>query len=305
MRHKIHLFNKKQIIECLEDQSILDATLVAGIDHTNACGGQGKCSTCRVSVTKGIENCTDRTEAENIIADKLKLPSEIRLACQTKLTGDVGIRRLVTDKLDVDIIMEQFSVNSDIVMGSQQLLTIVFTDIENYTRLAEKFPAYDVVHVLSRYYRIMNDVIVKNLGVISDVAGDGILSIFGVDKNCENSVSDAVNAVREMNDRLELFNIYLKENFDICFGIRAGVHFGSVIVGPFDTGSMKKIAVIGDNVNYASRIESANKEFGTNLLLSEEAYQKVQNLYPQHNEYKTELKGKSGQYKLYELVYTN
>ena len=75
-----------------------------------------------------------------------------------------------------------------------------------------------------------------------------------------------------MNEKLELFNKYLDENFNIQFGIRAGVHYGDVILGPFDTGDMKKLAVIGDNVNYASRIESANKEFDTKLLLSEEAY---------------------------------
>ena len=102
-------------------------------------------------------------------------------------------------------------------------------------------------------------------------------------------------------EKLEFFNSYLRENFNIAFGIRAGIHFGNVIVGPFDTGSMKKIAVIGDHVNYASRIESANKEFGTKQLLSEEAYEKVKDKYPNHRMYETSLKGKSGKYKLFEL----
>ncbi len=65
---------------------------------------------------------------------------------------------------------------------------------------------------------------------------------------------------------------------------------------------MKKLAVIGDNVNYASRIESANKEFGTKLLLSEEAYQEIKKLYPKYNLFETPLKGKTGQYKLYEII---
>lgn len=301
MAHKIHLFKSFQVIECTEDQSILEATLAAGIEHTNACGGNGKCSTCRVSITKGIENCSSRTNAEQIIANQLMLPREIRLACQTTINGDISIRRMVTDELDMALVKEQFSANSEIVIGSQQALTIVFTDIENYTNLAEKFPAYDVVHVLSRYYKMMNDVIIKNLGIISDVAGDGILSVFGVDKDCENSVLDAINAVKEMNEKLEFFNSYLRENFNITFGIRAGIHFGNVIVGPFDTGAMKKIAVIGDHVNYASRIESANKEFGTKQLLSEEAYEKVKSKYPNHRMFETSLKGKSGKYKLFEL----
>jgi len=201
------------------------------------------------------------------------------------------------------MISEQFSKDSNTAIGSLQKLTIVFTDIENYTSLAEKFPPYDIVHVLNRYYRIMNEIILENNGIISDVAGDGILSVFGISQVDNNSVLDAINAIDGMNKRLTLFNEYLEENFNIRFGIRAGVHFGNVIVGPFDTGDMKKTSVIGDNVNYASRIETANKEFSTKLLVSEEAYREIMDTYPDYNLYETRLKGKTGRYKLYELKY--
>ncbi len=300
--HKIHLFKEQKGIDCPEDNTLLQATLKANINHAHACGGEAKCSTCRVSIMEGIENCNPRNNAEQQIADKLNFPSEIRLACQTKIVGDISIRRMVSDKMDMDIIFEQFSKDSEIALGSQQELTIVFTDIINYTSFAEKFPPYDIVHVLNRYYRIMNTIITDNRGIISDVAGDGILAVFGTDKKSDNSVLDAIHAIMAMNEKLELFNIYLEDNFNTQFGIRAGVHYGNVIIGPFDTGSMKKLAVIGDNVNYASRIESANKEFGTRLLLSEEAYQQVKNKYPERNSFEASLKGKTGQYKLYEII---
>ena len=296
------MFKEQKGINCNENSTILKATLAANINHTHACGGRAKCSTCRVSVVEGIENCNPRNEGEQRIADTLNFPAEIRLACQTKIIGDISIRRLVSDKLDMDIIYEQISKDSKIALGSQQKLTIVFTDIVNYTSFAEKFPPYDIVHVLNRYYRIMNKVITDNKGFISDVAGDGILAIFGKDKKSDNSVLDAIHAIEAMNVKLELFNKYLKENFNSQFGIRAGVHYGDVILGPFDTGDMKKLAVMGDNVNYASRIESANKEFDTKLLLSEEAYQEIRNEYPKHNSFEATLKGKTGQYKLYELI---
>lgn len=301
--NKIHLFKEKQEIDCLEGSTILEATLAANISHTHACGGEGKCSTCRVSIINGIEKCYPRNQAEQLIADTLNFPEEIRLACQTKLKGNISIRKMVSDKLDIDLISEQFSKASGISLGRQQKLTIVFTDIVNYTSFAEKFPPYDIVHVLNRYYRIMNAIIQDNNGTISDVAGDGILSVFGIDENSDNSVLDAIHAIEGMQQNLEKFNAYLKENFNTSFGIRAGVHYGSVIVGPFDTGAMKKMAIIGDNVNYASRIESANKDFGTNLLLSNEAYQKIEKIYPKHRIFKTGLKGKTGEYKLYEILF--
>ncbi len=300
--HQIHLFKEKKEINCPDDSTILQATLAAGINHTHACGGRGKCSTCRVSIMEGLENCIPRNEAEQKMSDKLNFPADIRLACQTNINGNISIRRMVSDKLDMDIISEQFSNDSKIALGSQQKLTIVFTDIINYTPFAEKFPPYDIVHVLNRYYRIMNAIIQENNGFISDVAGDGILAVFGTDKKSNNSVLDAIHAVEGMNEKLDLFNKYLEENFNIQFRIRAGVHYGNVIVGPFDTGEMKKTAVIGDNVNYASRIESANKEFGTKLLLSEEAYQEIKETYPKYNSFEATLKGKTGQYQLYEII---
>ena len=300
--HSIHLFKEQQEVNCTENSSILDATLAAHINHAHACGGKAKCSTCRVSIMAGIENCNPRNKAEQKMADRLNFPADIRLACQTNIKGNISIRKMVSDKLDMDIISEQFSKDSKFAIGSQQKLTIVFTDIVNFTPLAEKFPPYDIVHVLNRYYRIMNVIIQDNNGFISDLAGDGILAVFGKDKKSNNSVMDAIHAIEEMNKKLDLFNKYLDENFNLQFGIRAGVHYGDVILGPFDTGVMKKLAVIGDNVNFASRIESANKEFGTKLLLSEEAYQEVNNKYPKYNMFETTLKGKTGQYKLYEIT---
>jgi len=299
--NKINLFKEQKEVICSENSTILEATLAAKINHTHACGGVGKCSTCRVSIMNGIENCTPRNEAEQQIAAKLNFPAEIRLACQTKINGDISIRRMVSDKLDMELISEQFSENSGIALGRQQQLTIVFTDIVNYTSFAEKFPPYDIVHVLNRYYRIMNSIIQEHNGIISDVAGDGILAVFGTDNKSDNSVLDAILAIEGMNKKLDIFNRYLDENFNTHFEIRAGIHYGNVIVGPFDTGAMKKIAIIGDNVNYASRIESANKEFGTKLLLSEDAYQKINKIYPKYNMMETTLKGKTGLYKLYEI----
>ena len=151
------------------------------------------------------------------MAEKLNFPSDIRLACQTNIIGNISIRRMVSDKLDMDIISEQFSKDSEIALGSEQKLTIVFTDIIDYTPLAEKLPSYDIVHILNRYYRIMNVIIQDYKGFISDVAGDGVLAVFGTDKKSNNSVLDAIQAIEEMNEKLELFNNYLDENFNIKF----------------------------------------------------------------------------------------
>lgn len=283
------------------DNTILEATLKAQINHTYVCGGNARCTTCRVYVVDGLSNCLPRNEKEKLLAVQLGFPPDIRLACQTKIRGNITIRRPVVDDLDREIILKQLGDVSGTKLGQEKDLAILFTDIENYTQFAEAFPAYDVVHVLNRYYQTMNEIIVQHKGIISDVAGDGILALFGVIEDSKNPVLDAINAVRAMNAALIQFNGYLNQMYDRSFGIRAGINFGKVIVGNFDTGMMSKISAIGDAVNLASRIETANKDFGTKLLISQSAKKEIKGVVETHKVHRARLKGKSGEYFLYEV----
>jgi adenylate cyclase len=283
------------------DSTVLEAILKAKINHIHVCGGNARCTTCRIYIMDGLSNCLPRNEKEKQLAEKMGFPQNIRLACQTRISGNITIRRPVVDDLDIDIILKQFGDASGTKLGQEKELAILFTDIENYTEFAEAFPAYDVVHVLNRYYQTMNGIIVQHKGVISDVAGDGILALFGAIEESKNPVLDAINAVRAMNVALTQFNGYLNQMYDWSFGIRAGINFGKVIVGSFDTGMMTKISAIGDAVNLASRIETANKDFGTQLLISQWANEKIRGVVVPHRMYRARLKGKSGEYALYEV----
>ncbi len=290
-------------IEASPENTILEATLKANINHMHVCGGNARCSTCRVYILEGLENCQPRNQKETQLVEKLRFPQNIRLACQTKISGDITIRRPVVDDVDVKIISKQVGDKSGTKLGQEKDVAILFTDIVKYTQFAEAFPAYDVVHVLNRYYHSMNEIIEHHDGVISDVAGDGILALFGVMKDSENAVWDAIKAVRDMNTALIKFNEYLDQMYNWSFGIRAGINFGKVIVGNFDTGMMKKVAAIGDAVNLASRIETANKDLGTHLLVSESAHEQIQALVKTRATYRTPLKGKAGEYLLYEIEF--
>ena len=298
---KIFSQTDNKTIDVPPGSTILKATLKAKINHTHVCGGNARCSTCRVYVVDGLSNCRPRNEKEKQLAEKLGFPENIRLACQTKINGNLAIRRLVVDDLDRKIVLTQFGDSSGAKLGQEKDLAILFTDIENFTQFAEAFPAYDVVHALNRYYQTMNEIIVQHNGIISDVAGDGILALFGAIEDSENPVLDAINTVKDMNNSLVRFNGYLKKMYDLSFGIRAGINFGKVIFGNFDTGRMRKISAIGDEVNAASRIETANKDLGTRLLISQTAYEEVQGSVEIHKMHRSSLKGKSGEYILYEI----
>ncbi|MEJ2589165.1 MAG: 2Fe-2S iron-sulfur cluster-binding protein [Deltaproteobacteria bacterium] len=89
------------------DDTILEASRKAGIHHMHVCGGNARCSTCRVYVMEGLENCLPRNDKEKALAEKLSFSDHIRLACQTRISGDIVIRRPVIDDLDIEIILRQ------------------------------------------------------------------------------------------------------------------------------------------------------------------------------------------------------
>jgi adenylate cyclase len=90
-------------VACDTDETILGAALRAGISFAHACGGEAACSTCRVFVVDGWRACTDPTPKEKVIAERLGFTARFRLACQTRVTADVTIRRLVLDDEDVEL----------------------------------------------------------------------------------------------------------------------------------------------------------------------------------------------------------
>ena len=102
MPHINFLPDKKEV-EVDEGETILLAGLRANIPHAHICGGGARCSTCRVIILEGLENCAPRNPEEQAIAEMLRFDPKVRLACQTVVNGNIKLRRLVTDvNEDVD-----------------------------------------------------------------------------------------------------------------------------------------------------------------------------------------------------------
>ena len=101
MKYKLEVHPDNKKIEISTDETILTASIRKEIPHLSACGGVGKCSTCRIDILSGLENCSERTDHEIKLAERLDLPETIRLACQTKVCGKVKYRRLLLDKRDL------------------------------------------------------------------------------------------------------------------------------------------------------------------------------------------------------------
>lgn len=299
----IHYLPDDRSIEVDDDDIILAASLRAGIPHTHICGGSARCSTCRVLIVEGLEFCSPRISPEAELAQKLRLEPEIRLACQTHITGGkVILRRLAIDSEDLESFNDQMAGKSiSPPIGHEKKIAILFADIRGFTPFAESLLPYDVIYVLNRYFQKMGFVINRNGGMINNYMGDGFMALFGLE-NPDKAAEQAVRAGVEMLEEVDKLNPYFESLYHHSLRIGIGIHCGWVVVGNLGASESQTVTAIGDAVNLASRIEAANKKVGTSLLISEETYQEVKELAIVDRCVSVEISGKSGEYPLYEVV---
>src|SRR6478752_6373347 len=128
-------------------QSLLEASLAAGLPHYHACAGQARCSTCRVLVIDGLESFGSRSAKEVELAMRRHWPDTVRLACQSRPTGPAKVRRLVHDAIDADLACSKADAWPS---AEEKRIGLLFCDISGFTTIAEGQLAYDIVHSLNR-----------------------------------------------------------------------------------------------------------------------------------------------------------
>jgi adenylate cyclase len=240
------------------------------------------------------------------MAKRLSLSPSVRLACQTTVDGDVSLRRFVLDADDIELTRQLTAGKTALSFGEENRVAILFSDIRGFTTLSEQLPPYDVIYGLNRYFHKMSQVVLRHRGYIDNYMGDGLMALFGVEE-AEGAALRAVKAGLEMLEEVERMKQYVETVQDVSFGIRIGVHYGEAVVGAVIgiAGAIqtKRMTAIGDAVNYASRIEAANKEQGTSFLISEDTYDIVKNeIVTGKKCERVRLRGKSGAHVLYEVI---
>ena len=290
----------KQIV-MRDSETILAASLRDGIPHAYACGGRARCSICRISVEEGLEFCSPRSKGERIVAERLNFSPETRLACQTKITGDVNVRRLVVDNDDIEFTRGIAEGPRPASIGEEKNLAILFADVRGFTALSERMSPYDVIYFLNRYFHLTSQVIESYGGYVDNYMGDGLMALFGHD-DAPDAAFRAVSAALTMLEEVEKRSRHFEELYGVSVRIGVGIHQGNVVVGMIGAGERQRMTVIGDAVNFASRIESANKKYGTELLISNEVHRHIADRITVGRQIEhVVIEGKAGQHVLHEV----
>ncbi|MEP2715307.1 adenylate/guanylate cyclase domain-containing protein [Pseudophaeobacter sp.] len=261
--------------------TLLEISQLNGIPHTSLCGGKGRCTTCRIEVTKGQEDLPPPSSAEARTLKAIKARDNVRLACQIRPTASLSIQRVYQPKGKRQVHSAQ---------GVEKTIAVLFLDIRGFTSRSAGLLPYDIVFLLNRFFDAIVPEITKTGGTVDKYMGDGLLALFEMD-NPEHSALAGITAVGNIGVALARFNRLLASEGEDPVRIGMGLHTGTVVLGEIGTNDNAPRTLIGAAVNAASRLESKTKELGVELLISDQVLQAAGMVAPAEMLQDFELRG--------------
>ncbi|HWP49073.1 MAG TPA: adenylate/guanylate cyclase domain-containing protein [Candidatus Limnocylindrales bacterium] len=194
--------------------------------------------------------------------------------------------------------------NPDLIRPGGQLrrVTVFFADIAGFTTISEIMPSDKLAVQLHKVLNALTEVIIENHGVIDKYMGDCVMAFWGAPVTTHRDEINACTAAIECLEILDEINPSFRAEGLPEISFRIGLHSGDATAGNIGSDRLFNYTVIGDTVNLASRLESANKFFGTKILISEDTYKKTEGLFFVRELGLIEVKGKTVPVKVFELI---
>jgi adenylate cyclase len=246
--------------------TVLETSRFAGIPHTSVCGGRGRCSTCRVRVLHGADSLPQAKPAEIRVLKRVGAPPNVRLACQLRPTADLSITPLVPASGQAWHGFMQPSY----LAGEERNIVVLFADLRSFTGMAEHKLPYDLVFILNSYFKTAGEAVTRAGGVVDKFVGDGVMALFGIETDPNDGCRRALNAAGEIVNGVNRLSQLIAAELAEPLKIGVGIHSGPAVVGRMGYGSAVSLTAIGDTVNVASRLQDLTKEYGCELVISEE-----------------------------------
>ena len=251
----------------LPGATVLETLRANGVAHASVCGGRARCTTCRIMVTKGLDDLPPPSALEAKALSRIGATEGTRLACQIRPTSDIAVMPL----LGADASAADGATRGGLE-GSERLVTVVFVDLRGSTTLGEARLPYDVLFILNQFFYEMTRALVETNGHYSQFTGDGLMALYGLHAaNPKTGAADALRGARAMLQRLDALNHTLRTDLREPLRIGIGIHYSEAIVGAMGPPHSQIITAIGDTVNTCARLESLCKDYQCTVVVSRQA----------------------------------
>jgi class 3 adenylate cyclase len=240
-----------------------------------------------LDVNEHIDFKSNITEVNDMIEATDKVKTGLRSFA--KYVPDKVVKQLITQGKDAKI------------GGEKEYVTILFSDIEGFTSISENNDVHEVVTSLNEYFDIYVKCLEESGATVDKFIGDAVMAFWNAPNKVENHEFVAVKTALEIVKEIDALNQKWKsEGKKFIFKTRIGINSGEVIVGNIGSTNRINYTVTGDPVNLASRLEAANKQYNTKILVSESIYNKTNNLIDYYYIDTVKVKGKEVYVKVYQ-----
>ena len=185
--------------------------------------------------------------------------------------------------------------------GSRRHMTVLFSDIRGFTTLSEKGSPEDVVSQLNQLFTRMVGVVFDHHGTVDKFVGDMIMALFSAPLDDEDHADHAVQTALAMIRALDEMNRAWEAEGKARLGIGIGINTGDMVAGNIGSETIMSYTVIGDAVNLGARLESLNKDYGTQIIISEATRARLKGRYDIHPLGDVIVKGKSQPVAIFEV----
>jgi len=193
--------------------------------------------------------------------------------------------------------------NQDQILGgNDQIATILFSDVRSFTTITEKLGAQATVGLLNDYFELMVECISEQGGMLDKFIGDAIMAAFGIPISHDDDEDRALRAGISMIQSLWQWNTKRQSNGEMAIDMGLGLNTDSIVAGNIGSPKRMDYTMIGDGVNLAARLESACKQYGARILVSEYTVGKLKGVYRLRDIDKVIVKGKSEPVRVFECL---
>ncbi len=201
-------------------------------------------------------------------------------------------------------VVEEISKNPDLLQlgGQKRELTVFFSDIENFTNISEKLAPEALVELMNEYLDVMTEIILNHGGTLDKYEGDAIMAFFNAPLDQPDHPIQAAQATLECRAALKKLQAKWQEEGKPVLNFRVGLATGEAIVGNMGSKERFDYTAMGDTINTGSRLESANKTYGTHILVNEATAQALVSQFYLREIDLVRVKGKDQPIQVYELL---
>ena len=204
--------------------------------------------------------------------------------------------------MDPAIADQLMATGKEVLGGNLSEASILFSDVRSFTTLTESLGAQGTVGLLNEYFTLMVDCLQKEGGMLDKFIGDAMMAIFGLPLPREDDADRAVRAGIGMLVELERFNTARKERGMMAIDMGLGINTDEIVSGNIGSPKRMNYTVIGDGVNLAARLETACKQYGAKMLVSDATVKKLKGTYRMREADRVVVKGKTEPVVIFECL---